>query len=109
MALQCLDLKGKIEQTKTSVVEERMKQLVCADEIAYLKNIAAPRHSGTYTMIATPGTPIPRPRSKCMPTTAMAKGVSSGSLRTKRNGMFFDQETSDDVAKRVTGGQWFGD
>ena len=46
MALQCLDLKGRIEQTKTSVVEERMKQLVCADEIAYLKKIAASRHSG---------------------------------------------------------------
>ena len=31
------------------------------------------------------------------------------SLRTKRKGMFFDQETSDDVTKRVTGGNWFGD
>ena len=47
MALQCLELKGKIEQTKATVVEERMKQLVCTDEIAYLKKIATPRHSSS--------------------------------------------------------------
>ena len=47
VALQCLELKGKIEQTKVTVVEERMKQLVCADEIAHLKKIAVPRYSGS--------------------------------------------------------------
>ena len=47
MTLQCLELKGKIEQTKVAVVEERMKQLVCADKIAYLKNTAAPRQSSS--------------------------------------------------------------
>jgi hypothetical protein len=45
IALQCLELKGKIEQTKATVVEERMKQLVCTDNIAYLKKIVAPRQS----------------------------------------------------------------
>ena len=45
--LQCLELKSKIEQIKASVVEERMKQLVCADEIAHLKEMAAPRRSGS--------------------------------------------------------------
>lgn len=47
MALQCLELKGQIEQTKASVVEERMKQLVCKDEIAHLKKVTAPRCSGS--------------------------------------------------------------
>lgn len=46
-ALQCLELKGKIEQIKANVVEERMKQQVCADEIARLKEMAAPRHSAS--------------------------------------------------------------
>jgi len=44
--LQCLSLKDQIEHTKASVVEERMKQLVCAEKIARLKEMAAPRHSG---------------------------------------------------------------
>jgi len=47
VALQCLELKGKIEQTKANVVEERMKQLVCTDEIAHLKKISVPRYSGS--------------------------------------------------------------
>lgn len=46
-SLQCLELKGQIEQVKASVVEERMKQLVCADEIAHLKRMAAPRRSSS--------------------------------------------------------------
>jgi len=44
--LHCLALKGQIEQVKASVVEERMKQQVCADEIARLKEMVAPRRSG---------------------------------------------------------------
>ena len=44
--LQCLVIKDQIEQTKVSVVEERMKQQVCADKIARLKEMAAPRNSG---------------------------------------------------------------
>ena len=42
-------------------------------------------------------------------TAASTEGVSPISLRAKRKGMFFDEETSDDVAKRVTGGHWFGE
>lgn len=44
VTLQCIELKGKIEQTKAAVVEERMKQLVCTDEITNLKKMATPRH-----------------------------------------------------------------
>lgn len=47
VALQCLALKAQIEQIKASVVEERMKQQVCADEIARLKEMAAPRRPGS--------------------------------------------------------------
>jgi hypothetical protein len=47
MTLQCLALKCQIEQVKASVVEERMKQQVCTDEIARLKEMAAPRRSGS--------------------------------------------------------------
>ena len=47
VTLLCLGLKNQIEQTKASVVEERMKQLVCKDEIARLKEMAAPRRSGS--------------------------------------------------------------
>lgn len=45
VSLLCLELKAQIEQAKASVVEERMKQLVCRDEIARLKEIAIPRFS----------------------------------------------------------------
>lgn len=59
VALQCLALKSQIEQIKASVVEERMKQQVCADEIARLKEMAAPRrpaseehtHNGTRSSL----------------------------------------------------------
>jgi hypothetical protein len=47
ITLQCLALKCQIEQVKASVVEERMKQQVCTDEIARLKEMAAPRRSGS--------------------------------------------------------------
>ena len=47
ITLQYLALKGQIEQIKASVVEERMKQQVCADEIAHLKELAVPRRSGS--------------------------------------------------------------
>lgn len=47
ITLQCLALRDQIEKTKASVVEERMKQLVCADEIARFKKTAVPRHSGS--------------------------------------------------------------
>jgi len=88
VTLRCLELKNQIEQAKASVVEERMKQQVCRDEIARLKEMAAPRRSGSkgyicnsvhsslglksrptvYSMIATPGTLVPRPRSKYVST-----------------------------------------
>ena len=45
VTLRCLELKSQIEQAKASVVEERMKQQVCRDEIARLKEMAAPRRS----------------------------------------------------------------
>jgi len=45
VTLQCLALKGQIEQVKASVVEERMKQQVCTDEFARLKEMAVPRRS----------------------------------------------------------------
>ena len=45
ITLQCLALKDQIEHAKASVVEERMKQLVCTDKIARLKETATPRHS----------------------------------------------------------------
>ena len=47
VTLLCLELKAQIEQAKASVVEERMKQLVCREEIARLKEIATPRRSGS--------------------------------------------------------------
>jgi len=47
VTLRCLELKSQIEQAKASVVEERMKQQVCKEEIARLKETAAPRHSGS--------------------------------------------------------------
>lgn len=43
VTLQWLALKSQIEQIKASVVEERMKQQVCADKIAHLKAMAVPR------------------------------------------------------------------
>jgi len=75
-------------------------------------------------MIATPGTLVPRPRSKYVSTSqllvverfltsnvqiSIMATIGDGqedpsspvSLRTKRNGMFFDEEASDGVAKRV--------
>ena len=147
VTLRCLELKDQIEQAKASVVEERMKQQVCKEEIARLKEMAAPRRSGgkeyihnsahsslglksrptVYSMIATPGTLVPRPRSKYVSTvqplvmvrcltpnvqisTLMTTGdgqedpSSPVSLRTKRNGMFFDEEASDGVAKRANTG-----
>jgi len=147
VTLRCLELKGQIEQAKASVVEERMKQQVCKEEIARLKEMAAPRHSGgkeyirnsvhsslglksrptVYSTIATPGTLVPRPRSKYVSTAQRSVTVrcltpnaqistmatigdgqedpsSPVSLRTKRNGMFFDEEASDGVAKRANTG-----
>ena len=78
-------------------------------------------------MIATPGTLTPRPRSKCVSTIELWIKVShltqsvqispmatarrgqendnrSTSLRAKRNGMFFDEETSNGVARRMSAG-----
>ena len=51
VTLRCLELKGQIEQAKASVVEERMKQQVCRDEIARVKDMADPRRSGSKKYI----------------------------------------------------------
>ena len=147
VTLRCLELKDQIEKAKASAVEERMKQQVCREEIARLKEMAAPRRSDSkeyfrngvhwslglksrptvYSMIATPGTLVRRPRSKyvstaqflvivrCLsPNVQMSTMATTGdgqedpsspvSLRTKRNGMFFDEDVSDGVAKRVNTG-----
>ena len=53
ITLQCLALKDQIEQVKASVVEERMRQQVCTDEFARLKEMAAPRRS--YSKQHIPG------------------------------------------------------
>ena len=47
MTLRCFELKGQIEQAKARVVEERMKQQVCRDEIAHLKEATAPGRSSS--------------------------------------------------------------
>jgi len=101
VTLRCLELKDQIEQAKASVVEERMKQQVCREEIARLNEMAAPRHSGSkeyirnsvhsslglksrptaYSTIAIPGTLVPRPRSKCVSTAPLGCGVLSDTKR----------------------------
>jgi len=53
VTLQCLELKGQIEKAKASAVEERMKQQVCREEIARLKEIAASGRSDSKGTLAT--------------------------------------------------------